>query len=249
MFDEASFRLAERLPFAAYKVHSTDLANPRMLDAVGGSGKAVFVSTGGTTFAEVEAALTRLRAAGARNLVLLHGFQSFPTRIDDSNLRQIGALRARFGLPVGYADHVDGGSPMAFHLPLMALAAGARVIEKHVTPDRSHKGRDYYSALNPDELATLAALIKEADSALGRGDDALSKAELDYRALMKKAAVAARPVAAGTRLAPEHLAFKRAPRPGLSPVDALACCGRTVAVALNENDVITDAHFAPGDRS
>jgi sialic acid synthase SpsE len=60
---------------------------------------------------------------------------------------------------------------MAMALPLMALAAGARVIEKHITLDRRLKGRDYFSALNPDEFARLVTLVREADMALGRSDD------------------------------------------------------------------------------
>jgi sialic acid synthase SpsE len=210
-----------------------------MLDAVAADGRPVFVSTGGSTFAEVALAIDRLTRGRTAGLVLLHGFQSFPTRIEDSNLRQIAALRARFGIPVGYADHVDGESPMAMALPLMALAAGARVIEKHITLDRRLKGRDYFSALNPDEFARLVTLVREADMALGRSDDTLSKAEIEYRRLMKKTTVARRELKTGHVIADEDLVFRRAPREGVTPIEAASLVGRRVGRPVAANDVLT----------
>lgn len=240
VFDEASLDLASTLPFVALKIHSTDLGNPRMLDAVAGDGRPVFVSTGGATFDEVGIALDRLDR-GRGGTVLLHGFQSFPTRLEDSNLRQIGVLRQRFGRPVGYADHVDGDSSMAMLLPIMALGAGARVLEKHLTLDRRLKGRDYYSALNPDEFARLVALMHDADVALGRADDTLSGAELEYRALMKKTTVARQNLPVGHVLSDMDLAFRRAPLTGVAPMDAPTLVGRRLSRPLAANAVVTPA--------
>lgn len=244
VFDESSVALALELDFVAIKIHSTDLANPRMLDRVGASGRPLFLSTGGATFAEVEWALARVRAAGARDIVLLHGFQSFPTRLEDSNLRQIPALRERFGLPVGYADHVDANTDMAMQLPLIAVGAGAQIIEKHLTLDRALKGRDHYSALNPEELRRLVALVRDASHARGRDDDSLSPAELAYRSLMKKTTVARRPLSAGQVLTDADLAFKRAPTAGLAPSDAGSWVGRRLSRAVAQDAVLVEEDFA-----
>ena len=240
VFDEESLALATRLPFVALKIHSTDLSNPRMLDGAAASRLPVFVSSGGATFAEVEAAVARLQARGAAGTVLLHGFQSRPTRIEDSNLRQIAALRGRFGLHVGYADHVDADSELAFVLPAMAVGAGARVVEKHITHDRTLKGRDYFSALNPAEFERLVNLLRAADPAMGRSDDTLSAAELDYRLLMKKSIVTARPLDAGARVGEADLHFKRAPVAGLAPLEASRVVGRTIVRPLAAHAVVTE---------
>ena len=228
VFDEPSLALAVRLRFPALKIHSTDLSNPRMLEGAAASGLPIFVSTGGATCAEIAAALGHLDAHGARQVVLLHGFQAFPTRLVDSNLRQLWMLRSRFGRVVGYADHVDAETELAFVLPAMALGAGARVVEKHITLDRAKRGRDYFSALNPPEFTRLVTLLRDADLALGRADDTLSPPELAYRALMKKTVVAAAPLAPGVTLEPGHLAFKRAPMTGFSPMEAASLLGRRI---------------------
>ncbi len=238
VFDEASFFLASTLDPFAYKIHSTDLSNPRMLRIVAETGKRLLLSSGGATYEELDTAMSCLQKNGCGEIILLHGFQSFPTKLEDSNLRQIEALHRRYGLVIGYADHVDADSAMAFTLPAMALAAGARVIEKHLTLDRSQQGRDYFSALNPDEFQRFVSFIKEGDVALGRQDDQLSPAEIDYRKLMKKSIVAAMPLDEGDILSEESLAFKRNPSVGLPPTKASALIGTRLVRRKEANALI-----------
>ncbi|MCX7048335.1 MAG: N-acetylneuraminate synthase family protein, partial [Candidatus Sumerlaeota bacterium] len=151
----ASADMMNALNVDGFKVHASDTKNRPLLKKMAGFGKPVFLSTGGSTWMEIAESIEFLNSSGAAEIILMHGIQNYPTRLSDSSLRRLHFLRERFGLPLGYAPHVDGASPWAIELPLLAAAAGAQALEIHVTMDRSVKGLDYYSALEPKEFAQL----------------------------------------------------------------------------------------------
>ena len=101
-------------------------------------------------------------------IVLMHGFQCYPTLIQDTQLLQIHALRNSFDLPVGLLDHISGDSKISKIMPLLGLAMGASVIEKHITLDRNKKGLDYYSALEPNEFKDFVRLCKIISQTFGK---------------------------------------------------------------------------------
>ncbi len=116
----------------------------------------------------------------------MHGFAGFPTKIEDINLQRMKSFQDHFGLGMGYSDHIDGDSPLALHLPLIALGLGATIIEKHITLDKSLKEEDYESAINPDEFSNFISIIRTSYKSLGSKSFEMPVAELDYRQLVKK---------------------------------------------------------------
>ncbi len=233
VFGPNSASLMHRLNIDGYKIHSSDTINHALIRQVAQYGRLVFLSCGGARQIEVMDAVQVLRRTGCEQIVLLHGFQNYPTRLEDTQLRRVRALAAQFGCPVGYADHVAGESEWAVMLPLMAVAAGARVIEKHVTLDRSRKGIDYYSSAEPQELARLVGLLRDAGKGLG-GVYAMSDGELKYLHEVKKLMVAVRDLPAGTRLDESKMTYKRAPS-DVHPLKYADVAGRTLQVSLNAN--------------
>lgn len=229
VFGPDSASLMHGLGVDGYKIHSSDTINHALIRQVAGYGRPVFLSCGGARQIEVRDALQVLRGAGCGQIVLLHGFQNYPTRLEDTQLRRVQALAAQFGCPVGYADHAAGDSEWAVLLPLMAVAAGAKVIEKHLTLDRSRKGIDYYSSAEPRELARLVGLIRDAGKGLGSAY-AMSDGELKYLHEVKKLMVAARDLPAGTRLDESMVTYKRAPSDA-HPLRYADVAGRTLHVA------------------
>jgi len=193
---------------------------------------------GGATLGEIESALNIFHANGSGEVTLLHGFQNYPTLLQDTNIRQIQSLSQLFNVPVGLADHIDGGDPVAKVLPLMALAFGATCIEKHITWDREEKGEDFEAALNPKDFKEFVSFVRAGEIALGDLHwGSLSPAAERYRAVSRKRMVAARNIAAGTVLCREDIAFKRADV-GISPTQLDTVIGRTLKFDLVENDGI-----------
>lgn len=163
-FDDGSAALLDALDVPAFKIGSGELTNLPFLERCARFGRPLLVSTGMADMLEVAAAVDAIAAAGDPPLALLHCVSSYPATPEDANLRAIGTMRRAFGVPVGWSDHTV--SP---ELPLAAVAAGAALVEKHVTLDRRLPGPDHSSSFEPDELRALVAGIRTVERALGSG--------------------------------------------------------------------------------
>jgi N,N'-diacetyllegionaminate synthase len=225
VFDRPSLSLGESRGVNAYKIHSTDMENPEFIREVAATGKPVLFSTGGCQLGDVETAIELAQAEGNQQVILLHGIQNFPTRVEDSHLRFIPALKAEFGLPVGFLDHVDGGSPMAGILPALAVAFGADLIEKHITLDREAKGFDYESSLEQTAFREMVDWIRESEKAFGADKLPRQPSAESYHRMMRRAVVSRAAIRKGEPLRAEQLAFLRNEK-GIPPGNAARLMGR-----------------------
>lgn len=219
-----------------FKIHAADLGNRPLIEAVAATGKQALLSAGGSTVREIARAVDILARSGRPRPILLHGYQSFPTAVEDSCLERLAWLRSIFGdrCAVGYMDHVDGDDPFAFHLPLVAAGMGAEVIEKHLTLDRAAKGVDYYSSLNPDEFERFVAAIRRTQAAIGSRPDTFTESERSYRKKMKKIWVAARDLPAGHVLSRADMVVKQVPEAPCELVEPEKLLGRPLLAAVAE---------------
>jgi len=238
VFDIPSMELMDRPEVKCYKVHLTNIANPYMLTRIAKTAKPVFLATGGATPEEIKTATETLKSNGSSNVILMQGYQAYPTKLEEMNLRFMNKLKEQFHLPVGFMDHVDGGTEMAIIVPIVAIAFGAGVLEKHITLDRSLKGRDYFSALDPPQFRLLVNHIREIEMTFGREEFSFSEEELKYRQEVMKNIVAANPIPKGTELSLSMLAFKRSSL-GLSPMEAPNLLGKVTRVDIEKDEVIT----------
>lgn len=161
-FDETAVDLLEQLDAPAYKIASFELVDLPLIRYVARTGKPMIMSTGMASEAEVEEAVVAVRDCGCKDLVLLHCISSYPTPIQQANLRRMTALSKRFGTLPGLSDHTLGTTAS-----VVAVALGACVIEKHFTLNREHKGPDSEFSLEPDELRRLCSDTHDAWLSLG----------------------------------------------------------------------------------
>ena len=193
----------------AFKVHAADTANIPFLRRLAKIGKPILLSTGGSSIAEVSRAVGTLNDNGCTDLALILGVQNTPTTLEDTNLARIAMMKERFGLSIGYADHVEAESPMAKIVPLLAMAAGADFVEKHFNLDRSLEREDYLCALNPDEFAEMLDRLQETRQSIGVPGGDIGDGELDYRDGMKKRVVAQKDLSPGQTLRYEDVELLR----------------------------------------
>lgn len=215
IFGPRSLALAERVEAAAVKIHSTDMANIGFIQAVARSPVGeVLLSCGGCHRSEIAQAVETLRA---KRLVLLHGFQGYPTPVaanQVSRLAELAKLHAGPQVRIGFADHAPEDDPLRFLLPAVAIGAGATVLEKHLTLAKVMKLEDHEAALNPDEFAQFVAQARACFDTIGGGtagaaDFGMSREEAGYRQKVRKHVVALRELAAGSELGPSDLGLKR----------------------------------------
>ncbi len=239
-FDRPSLELAAEVGADAFKVHTTDMENPEFIRAVGGAGKPVLFATGGVPEDAVGEAID---LAGGVPVALLHGFQTFPTPIEEVRYRDLVRWKERFRVPVGFLDHTDGGSAFALVAPALAVAYGADLVEKHFTLDRSEKGYDYQSSLNPEDFYRMVELLRQAERAKGDGPAAASDGARRYHRMMARSIVAAALIPRGAVLEAGMLAFKRTDvhfEPGFAPREAHRVIGRRAARPIQADETIRD---------
>ena len=194
---------------------------------------------GGATLGEIEQTIGVFRQHSQAEIVLLHGFQNYPTKIEETNLYQLNALKEMFGVSVGLADHIDGGHIDAQIMPLLAIPLGATYIEKHITFDRNEKGEDFESALGLADFKQFVGFVRDAELVLGvKNWSALSPATLRYRGVSRKKIVAARNIEKDKAIEKSDVVFKRSDV-GLQPDQLGYIIGRRTSENIQENDAIT----------
>lgn len=193
-----------------WRIHSSDINNISLIGYLCKTSIPISFSVGGSTLEEIEHAIRYTRNHGGRVKALIHGFQGYPTPIDEVNLAFIKTLKDKFNITVGYQDHTDGEDVLNFTIPAMAMCYGAEIIEKHFILDRSNKGVDYHSSLNPDELASFVRQMRRVHSAIGCGyGRSFGEFEMKYRKSVKKGFVFRRDLPAGSTISPSDLKMVR----------------------------------------
>lgn len=128
---------------------------------------------------------------------------------------------------------------MALIIPLMALPFGANVIEKHVTHDRSLKGEDFESALDPKDFELFVRNIREVEKSFGLSSvRPFSEDELNYRQVVRKRAVASRDIKKGEKITENNIVFKRADE-GVFPDEIQYLLGKATNKPIKKNEPIT----------
>lgn len=241
VYERESVDFCERIEVDAYKLHSADLSNPYMVKYVAQTGRRIDLSVGASTLDEIQTAIQWIAQTSEASVWMMYGFQNFPTDPKDIHLDYMLKLQDLFELPVGYQDHSDGDSPAAFWLPAAAAGMGIRILEKHITHDRSRKGIDYQAALNPNEFKQFVEMVRQIEMAKGNSiPRPFSPAEQAYRRYAKKSIVAGRDLARGTIICEDDLRFMRADKLGLPPDQAQHLLGRKLKEDVARYALITE---------
>ena len=239
VFGYNSLDLALSLELDFVKIHSSDLSNYRLIKKAALQPRPLLLSAGGTTSLELAQAIETVREVATGTFGLMYGFQGFPTDLEDSHISRIRTLQRTFGLHVGLADHVDADLDMAIHLPLIALGFGCRIFEKHITLDRSAKGIDYFSSLEPKEFEQMVNQLRNGVIALGVENDVMGEAENHYRSRMKKYVTVGESLKAGTILSEGKLALHRVEKQNLPPIPINSWVGKKLVRPVHRDHVLT----------
>jgi N,N'-diacetyllegionaminate synthase len=229
---EALDRL-ERLGVTRHKIGSGEVTNLSLVRAAGETGKQVLLSSGMSSWAELDAAV---EAAGP-DVVVLQCTSAYPTPPEHVGLNVLAELRERYGRPVGFSDHTRGSAAA-----LAAVTLGAVVVEKHFTLSRDDYGPDAAMGLEPDELRSFVHEIRELEAMLASPvdkDDVAPYAEM--KRVFEKSVVATEPISAGTTLEAQMLAAKK-PGTGIPAARLTEVVGRRA-----RNDIAADAVLTEAD--
>jgi N,N'-diacetyllegionaminate synthase len=220
-----------RLGVRAIKLASPDIVNVPLLGAAAVAGVPVIASTGAAELDEIAAAVELFRGAGTQ-FALLHCVSSYPARCAEANLGAIRTLAGTFGCMSGFSDHTRSLAAGG-----LAVAAGARIVEKHFTLDHTREGPDHRFSLEPGALALYIRNIRRVESMMGDGAIAMTAAQQDVRQIARSSVVAARTIHAGQTLTRDMLAVKR-PGGGIVPAELETLVGRRTRTTITKDTLV-----------
>tara|TARA_R100000664_G_C2740619_1_gene129168 strand:- start:128 stop:991 length:864 start_codon:yes stop_codon:yes gene_type:complete len=180
--DSLEFLNQYDLPYI--KIPSAMLTNDELLIAARNTGKKVILSTGMSTWREIEQANNLLinggkvldwgENKGNKNYALLHCNSQYPAPLEELNLSAVKTLKDKFFCEVGYSGH-----EFRLGTSVAAVYLGATIIERHITLDRTMWGTDHLSSVEPQGLIKLVKGIRELETSFGDGELGCSPGELE----------------------------------------------------------------------
>jgi len=175
--DSVSFLSQYDIP--ALKVPSASLNDIELLKSMNDTQIPIILSTGMSTQEEVDAAINLLRK---NDLAVLHCISTYPTPPEELNLNVIKTYQEKYpNIIIGYSGHETGLSTT-----YAAVALGAKIIERHITLDRSMWGTDHSASVEPQGLKNLVSNIRDIESAMGNGIKEVTKGELPIREKLRR---------------------------------------------------------------
>ena len=232
-FDLDSLSLLNDLNPTLYKIPSGEITNLPYLEKISSYNKPIVLSTGMSTMDEVVASIEILIKKGIskEQITVLHCNTEYPTPMKDVNLKAMVTIQKTLNVNVGYSDHTLG-----CEVAIAAVAMGARIIEKHLTLNRTMKGPDHKASLEPTEFREMVKAIRNIEFALsGDGSKQPSPSELKNLEHARKSLHLKRNMRKGEIIQRKDIIAMR-PGNGISPMEIYDVIGKKLNVDLNEQD-------------
>jgi len=160
-WDEQSVDFIGKFSPPCFKIASACLTDDNFLRHVRSKAKPIILSTGMSTLEQIDHAVDVL---GKEDIILLQCTSTYPSKLDELNLRCINTLQDRYGIPVGYSGH-----EVALVPSLVAVSLGACMVERHVTLDRAMWGSDQAASVEPQGMMRLVRDVRLIPIVLGDG--------------------------------------------------------------------------------
>ena len=236
---EALARL-EKLGVTSHKIPSGEVTNIELVRAVARTGKRLLLSSGMSSWDELDAAVEA--ASAASDLIVFQCTSEYPCPSERVGLNVLEELRVRYGRPAGLSDHTEG--PYAC---FAAVALGAAAIEKHFTLSKELYGPDAALAAEPAELRELVRGVRAIEAMLGAPvDKADTSGFAEMKLVFEKSVVSVVDIPVGTVIGPEMIAAKK-PGTGIPARRLVEVVGRRTAVSVPADSVLVESDVEWGD--
>jgi N,N'-diacetyllegionaminate synthase len=235
-FSLEAVELLTRVGVAAWKVASGEVSNIPMLERIVATGWPVLLSSGMSSFGELDTAVALVKRHGIP-VTVMQATSSYPCPPEKVGLNLIPALRERYGCRVGLSDHSG-----AIYPGLAAATLGINVLEVHVTFSREAFGPDVPASVTLSELRQLIEGIRFIEAMTNHpvNKDAMADEMMPLRNLFTKSVVARVDLPAGTVLKAEHLTVKK-PGTGIPAARLPEFIGRTLRRGIAADQLLQEA--------
>ena len=145
------------------KVASAMIVHTELLKEIASEGKHTFISTGMTTYEDIDKAVDIFKKANC-SFELMHTVSTYPMKDEDANLNMINTLRDRYQCDVGYSGHEVG-----LAVSYAAAALNITSLERHITLDRAMYGSDQSASVEQGAFQNLVGAVRKIELAMGDG--------------------------------------------------------------------------------
>ncbi|XP_069093785.1 sialic acid synthase-like [Pleurodeles waltl] len=233
--DEMAVEFLDELDVPFFKVGSGDTNNFPYLEKTAKKGRPMVISSGMQSMDTMRRVYQIVKPLNP-NFCFLQCTSAYPLEPEDVNLRVIKTYQTEFpDIPIGYSGHETG-----IAITVAAVAMGAKVVERHVTLDKSWKGSDHQASLEPKELAELVRTIRIVEKAMGSPVKRPLPCETACHDKLGKSVVAKVPIPAGTVLTLKMLTVKVAEPHGFPPEEIFNLEGKMVKREIAEDETVTE---------
>ena len=201
-FDLQAVDFLEEMGVPMYKIASLEITDIPLIKYTASKGKPIIISTGVADLSDIELAIKACQGMGNHDITILKCTSEYPAPFDKANLKTIPNMIDTFGVKVGVSDHTMGST-----VPLVAVALGATVVEKHFILNRSLGGPDSAFSMEPIEFKELVKSIREAEASIGEIKYGVS----DASKIRRRSLFVTRDIKKGEIITDEHV---RSIRPG-----------------------------------
>ena len=211
----------DRINVPAFKISSGDLTNIPLIEHAASKNKPVILSTGMGTMEEIVYAVKTIIKKGNKRIIILHSVSGYPTPIAESNLNVINTLKHEFPYPIGFSDNgkeVD--------VAIVAVALGAKLIEKHFTLSKKMRGPDHKISADPTDFSNMVKEIRRVENMLGTEEKTIQNSEKDNRIQARKSLIINQTIEKGTKITRKMISVMR-PAIGISPKEFNNVIGKT----------------------
>ncbi len=224
-FDDSAVDFLEEMGVPAYKIASFEIVDLELIRKVAATGKPIIISTGMATAEEIDEAIAAAREKGCQDLILLKCTSAYPSPLDEMNLKAIPHMVNRFGVLVGLSDHTLG-----LEAPVVAVALGACLVEKHFTLSRTVPGPDSTFSLEPGEFRKMVDAVRNVEKTLGDVRYEPTEHEMSTR-IFRRSLFVVQDMKEGESFTRDNVRAIR-PGDGLLPKNLIAILGRRAKYPL-----------------
>ncbi len=227
-FSNAAVDLLERVGVQKYKIGSGEVSNFLMLEKIARTGKAIFLSSGMSSFTELDATMHFLKPFG-NNISILQCTTAYPTQPTQWGLNLITELKTRYNLPVGFSDHSGD-----IYAGLAAVTMGASILEFHVVFDKRMFGPDTPASLNLDQIKQLVKGVRQLETALSVTVDKEQNEHFQpLKAIFEKSLAVNKNLSVGHSISVDDLEAKKPKGYGINAMDFQIIIGKKLKRSLS----------------
>jgi N-acetylneuraminate synthase len=172
-WDADSVNEMNKINIDLFKIASASITDSNLLKAISKTKKPVIISTGMSTLQEIETAISYFDKS---RIAILHTVSSYPSDNDEIDLNIMLSYKKKYNTVIGYSGHEKG-----LQISIAAAALGAKVLERHITLDRSMWGTDQSASLEPRGLKELVRDVRIIEKCLGNGEKKILESEIPIR--------------------------------------------------------------------